>query len=65
MEEKLNKLNTDPSQPGSFTGQSSFFKALKNKNIKRRAVKDFLAKLESYTLQKKKLSKKTICCPIY
>ena len=54
MEEKLNKLYTDPSQPGSFTGQSSFFKALKNKNIKRRAVKDFLAKLESYTLHKPK-----------
>ena len=54
MEEKLNKLYTDPSQPGSFTGQSSFFKALKNKNIKRKAVKEFLAKLVSYTLHRPK-----------
>jgi hypothetical protein len=54
------KLYTDPSKPASSTGQSSFFSALKNKNIKRRDVKDFLARLESYTLHK---NEKTFLVP--
>jgi hypothetical protein len=57
MNKKLEKLYTDPSFPGSFSGAHSFIKSIKQKNkkIKSNDVKKWLQEQETYTLHRPKL----------
>jgi hypothetical protein len=52
MNEQLNKLYTNPINPGSFSGFSNFQRLLKHKNVKatKKQIKQFLQKKESYSL---------------
>ena len=52
---KIKKLYTDPSRPGSFSGLSGFLRA--NKNLKKNDVKIFLDSNETYSLHKPKRKK--------
>jgi len=61
---KIKKLYTDPSRPGSFSGLSGFLRA--NKNLKKNDVKIFLDSNEAYSLHKpkrKKFIRKKIIVP--
>ena len=53
------KSYTDPSEPGSFSGISSFYKTLKtkNKNIKIKDVNEWVKSQDTYTLHKSKSKK--------
>ena len=61
MGKLLNYLSeyTDPSKPGSFSGQSTFINELKkrNKKINVKEIEDFLSNEETYTLHKKIVKK--------
>ena len=49
----IEKLYTDPSNPGSFSGIDGFLRA--NKNIKRSDLLNYLKNSETYTLHKPQL----------
>ena len=51
----IEKLYTDPSNPGSFSGIDGFLRA--NKNIKRSDFLNYLKNSEAYTLHKPKRKK--------
>jgi hypothetical protein len=62
--EKIRKLYTNPSKPGSFSGLSGFLKA--NKTLKKNDVIKFLNSNDSYTLhrpKRKKFVRKKIVVP--
>ena len=48
----IEKLYTNPSNPGAFSGQAAFIKSLKNKKIDKEDVKNFLQSFEAYTIHK-------------
>ena len=52
----MEKVYTDPSNPGSFTGLNTFTRALREKNIKatKSEIKKFLDNKESYSLHRPK-----------
>jgi hypothetical protein len=52
----MEKVYTDPSNPGSFTGLNTFTRALREKNIKatKSEIKKFLENKESYSLHRPK-----------
>ena len=61
---KIKKLYTDPSRPGSFSGLSGFLRA--NKNLKKDDVKLFLNSNDVYSLHKpkrKNFNRKKIIVP--
>jgi hypothetical protein len=56
MNKILNKIYTNPKEPGSYSGFSGFSKALKTKNlnISRSDIKKYLQTQDAYTLHKPK-----------
>ena len=56
MNKILNKIYTDPKEPGSYSGFSGFSKALKTKklNISSSTIKKYLQTQDAYTLHKPK-----------
>ena len=52
--ERVKNLYANPSQPGSYSGLETFFRALKNKgiNVEKKEVKEWLMSQNAYTLHK-------------
>jgi hypothetical protein len=48
----IEKLYTNPANPGAFSGQAAFIRSLKNKKINKEDVKKFLQSFEAYTIHK-------------
>ncbi|KAL3078628.1 hypothetical protein niasHT_035111 [Heterodera trifolii] len=57
--EKINKIYTDPANPGGYAGASALYTAVKKKHpkLKRAAFEDFLQRNTTYTLFKPKREK--------
>jgi hypothetical protein len=52
---KLEKLYTDPSKPGAFSGEAAFIRSLKNEKINKDVIRNFLSSFEAYSLHKPKI----------
>ena len=48
----IEKLYTNPANPGSFSGEAAFVRSLKNKKINKDDIKSFLESFEPYTIHK-------------
>ena len=59
MDEKINKIYTDPSNPGGFAGAHALYAEVKKKHpsVKRSEFDDFLQRNTTYTLFKPKREK--------
>ena len=59
MDEKINKIYTDPSNPGGFAGAHALYAEVKKKHpsVKRAEFEDFLQRNTTYTLFKPKREK--------
>ncbi|KAL3068649.1 hypothetical protein niasHT_038302 [Heterodera trifolii] len=57
--EKINKIYTDPANPGGYAGASALYAAVKKKHpkLKRAEFEDFLQRNTTYTLFKPKMEK--------
>ena len=54
---EINKLYTDPSREGSFSGLSGFKRSIQKLKIKTSDLKNYFKSLEAYTLHKPKRKK--------
>ena len=64
--QNIEKLYTNPANPGSFSGESAFLRSLKNKKINKDDVKKFLQSFEPYTIHKpmrKKFPRRRVVVP--
>jgi transposase InsO family protein len=62
----IEKLYTNPSNPGAFSGEAAFVRSLKNKKINKDDVKKFLESFEPYTIYKpicKKFMRRRVVVP--
>jgi hypothetical protein len=62
----IDKLYTNPSNPGVFSGEVAFVRSLKNKKINKDYVKKFLESFEPYTIHKpmrKKFMRRRVVVP--
>ena len=64
--QNIEKLYTNPANPGSFSGEAAFLRSLKNKKINKDDVKKFLQSFEPYTIHKpmrKKFPRRRVVVP--
>jgi len=64
--QSIEKLYTNPANPGSFSGEAAFIRSLKNKKINKDDIKSFLESFEPFTIHKpmrKKFTRRRVVVP--